>query len=87
MHQIAPGEYTTCPIALEEFDKVDVDEFLPPSQKVQNKDKNCNSDSTQCFVQGKPEYCVGWLPCGHHFHPVAVLCHMMVNGMRCPVCR
>jgi hypothetical protein len=62
----------TCPIAMEEFDKVDVPEYLPPGS---------------CFVRDTPEYCVGKLPCGHLFHPVALICHMVVNGMTCPICR
>ena len=45
------------------------------------------NSNDNCFVEDVPEYCVWRLPCGHHFHPVAVLCHMVVNGMNCPVCR
>ncbi len=79
---LAPGEYTSCPIAMEEFDKVQVSELLPLASGMGSCSSCCN-----CFVLDRPEYCVGRLPCGHHFHPVAVLCHMVVNGMKCPVCR
>ena len=71
MQGLAPGDYRSCPIAMEDFDQVQV-EYLPEGAS---------------FVQGSPEYCVGRLPCGHHFHPIAVLCHMVINGMKCPVCR
>jgi hypothetical protein len=64
---------------MEDFDKVHGIQYLSGGED--------DEEGTTCFVQGRPEYCVGRLPCGHHFHPVAVLCHMVVNGMSCPMCR
>lgn len=71
MASVPQGEYTCCPIAMEEFDKASVDYF----------------PEDVCFVEGKPEYCVGRLPCGHRFHALSILYHLVVNGMTCPVCR
>jgi hypothetical protein len=56
---------------MEEFDKACLD-FLPEGS---------------CFVEGNPELCVGILPCGHKFSPMAVVYHMCISGMQCPVCR
>ena len=71
MQSLVPGEYTSCPFSMEEFDK-DSLEYLPPGS---------------CFVQNDPSYCIGRLSCGHHFHAVSILYHMAINGMNCPLCR
>lgn len=71
MQTLAPGDYKTCPIAMEDFDKATVDSLKEDA----------------CFVEGRPEFCVGKLPCGHRFHAVSILYHMVINGMSCPVCR
>lgn len=71
MASIPKGEYTRCPIAMEDFDKACV-EHMP---------------ADLCFLEGKPQYCVGRLPCGHRFHAVSIIYHACVNGMQCPVCR
>lgn len=64
-------ESRSCPIQMEEFDKAGLD-FLPPGT---------------CFVDGRPDLCVGSLPCGHRFSPMAIVYHMCISGMQCPVCR
>lgn len=70
-------EERTCPIQMEEFDSPTVasslEDFLPPGS---------------CFVEGCPQLCVGMLlPCGHKFSPLAIVYHMCISGMQCPVCR
>jgi hypothetical protein len=66
-----------CPIEMEEFDKAGSffysEDFVP--------------DGT-CFVQGRPDLCVATLKeCGHRFTPMAIVYHMCLSGMQCPVCR
>lgn len=62
----------TCPICVEDFDKAQL-EFLPPNTS---------------FVEDRPELCVATLEeCGHSFFPLAILFHMLVSGMQCPMCR
>lgn len=61
-----------CPIQMEEFEKACLD-FMPP-------------DKT-CFLEGRPDLCVGTLQCGHRFCPSAIVYHMCISGMQCPVCR
>ena len=39
------------------------------------------------FFEGEPSLCVATLPCRHRFHAVAVLFHMAVSSMNCPLCR
>lgn len=61
-----------CPIEMEDFDKACLD-FVPAGT---------------CFVDGCPELCVGTLQeCGHRFSPMAIVYHMCMSGMQCPVCR
>lgn len=74
---IGPDEDRTCPIEVEDFDKVATTaasmDFVPTGT---------------CFVEGHPELCVGTLKeCGHRFSPIAILYHMCLSGMQCPVCR
>lgn len=71
---LGPDEESICPIQMEDFDKARL-EFMDPS------------GDHSCFVQGRPELCVGTLPCGHRFCPSAVVYHMCISGMQCPVCR
>ncbi len=71
MDVLSPGDYTSCPIAMDEFNKASVE----------------NLHEGACFVEGKPEFCVATLPCGHRFHALSILYHMVINGMKCPVCR
>ena len=68
---IPEGSNRMCPIAMDDFDKARVD-FLPEDAS---------------FIEGQPEFCVGFLPCGHSFNALSILCHMTLSGMRCPVCR
>jgi hypothetical protein len=70
------GQYedTSCPISMEEFDKA----FVPSI---------CNGPEECPFVEGRPDICIGVLPCWHKFHAVSLIYHMATNGMRCPVCR
>ena len=79
---LGPEEDRICPIELEEFEKLAVTssdgggcmiDFVPPGT---------------CFVPGHPELCVGTLKeCGHRFSPMAIVYHMCLSGMQCPVCR
>ena len=71
MDVLKPGDYRCCPIAMEDFDEAYVE----------------NLHQGACFVQGKPQFCVATLQCGHRFHALSILYHMVVNGMSCPVCR
>jgi hypothetical protein len=68
---LGPDDSNTCPISMEVFDKARV-EFLPEDT---------------CLFEGRPELCVGMLPCGHMFHSISIIFHMALSGMRCPVCR
>lgn len=67
-----------CPIEMEEFDSTQVVagscmEFVPAGT---------------CFVEGRPDLCVATLKeCGHRFRPMAIVYHMCLTGMQCPVCR
>lgn len=74
MSSLLPGDDTSCPISMEEFDKA----FVPAI---------CNGPDECPFVEGVPELCIGKLPCGHRFHAVSLIYHMATNGMKCPVCR
>jgi hypothetical protein len=74
MASLGRDEDTSCPISMEEFDKA----FVPSI---------CNWPEECSFVEGRPDICIGVLPCGHKFHAVSLIYHMATNGMRCPVCR
>jgi len=81
---LGPEEDRICPIELEEFEKLAsssageervccILDFVPPGT---------------CFVPEHPELCVGTLrECGHRFSPMAIVYHMCLSGMQCPVCR
>ena len=69
MDALGQHEDRTCPIAMDDFDKARVD-FLPEDA---------------CFIEGRPEFCVATLPCGHRFHSLSILCHVVLSCMRCPV--
>jgi hypothetical protein len=101
MDSLRPEEQRTCPIVLEEFDKVG-DVFLcavrPPvsvlaggiNPHVDDVFQQATVDflpEGSCFVEGKPELCIGTLPCGHRFHALALVCHMAFCSMTCPICR
>ena len=71
MSVLRDDEEHTCPIQMEDFDEAHL-EFL---------------DKGICFVEGSPQLCVATLPCGHRFCPAAIVYHMCISGMQCPVCR
>lgn len=71
MGVLGADEERMCPIQMEDFDRACLD-FLEPGT---------------CFVEERPELCVGTLPCGHRFCPAAIVYHMCISGMQCPVCR
>ena len=73
MESLSPEDERCCPISMDEFDKASV-----PSLKDM---------STECLISGRPDLCIGKLPCGHRFHAVSIIYHMAMNGMKCPVCR
>ena len=71
MASLPDDVHRVCPITLEEFDRASVD-FLPEDA---------------CFLKGRKDLCVGKLPCGHRFHALSILSHMVLTSMKCPICR
>lgn len=39
------------------------------------------------IIRNKPELCIAVLPCGHKCGAVPVLYHMLISGVKCPMCR
>lgn len=41
----------------------------------------------ECIIKKHPNLCIGVLPCGHKCSAVPLLFHMLVSGVKCPMCR
>jgi hypothetical protein len=68
---LAADDDGICPITLERIDQSTLD-FAPEGTS---------------FFEAEPSLCVAVLPCRHRFHAIAVLFHMAVSSMNCPLCR
>lgn len=73
---------------------------LQSVDSLSNDEENCcpitlekfeNSDVDflpgERVLKNKPNLCIGVLPCGHKCGAVPLLYHMLISGVKCPMCR